>query len=76
LQQTANFAAGFGDYWTMGGTRAIRQAMGVDDVIDDCSGSYAWSGYVGLASSAPFIVKDAISIARGGWQMVNTWRTA
>jgi RHS repeat-associated protein len=35
-----DFAAGFGDTITFGGTRWVRQQLGVDDVVNPCSGWY------------------------------------
>jgi hypothetical protein len=39
LDNTGNFAAGWGDALTMGGTRWIRKLLGVDGIVDDGSGS-------------------------------------
>jgi RHS repeat-associated protein len=40
LDNTSTFAAGWGDAFTMGGTRWIRKLLGVDGVVDDRSGYY------------------------------------
>jgi RHS repeat-associated protein len=46
LQDAGNLAAGFGDTITLGGTRKIRQWMGTDNTIQQCSGAYS-AGRVG-----------------------------
>lgn len=52
-ERAGNLAAGFGDSVTFGLTRRARQALGVDDQIDKCSGWYRagaaideYSGYI------------------------------
>ncbi len=40
IAQVGNFAAGFGDTVTLGGTRYARQLMGSDHVVDPCSWAY------------------------------------
>jgi len=62
LQTTANFAAGFGDTITFGGTAAVREWMGTGHVVDDCSGAYNAGVYAGYAWEAG----TAAGLARGG----------
>jgi RHS repeat-associated protein len=40
LGSLSDFSAGFGDTLTFGATRWIRQKLGVDDVVNPCSGWY------------------------------------
>ncbi|MBZ0237961.1 MAG: Hint domain-containing protein [Deltaproteobacteria bacterium] len=47
LEDVSNFAAGFGDRITFGGTQWIRRQLGVDDVVDKCSGWYMGGGIAG-----------------------------
>jgi RHS repeat-associated protein len=47
LDNTSNFAAGWGDALTLGGTRKVRQWLGVDGVVDPGSGYYMAGEIVG-----------------------------
>jgi RHS repeat-associated protein len=51
LSGAANFAAGMGDNLSFGLTSFIRQQMGVDDVVDKCSGLYSAGEWTGIALS-------------------------
>ncbi|MCL2467392.1 MAG: RHS repeat-associated core domain-containing protein [Micrococcales bacterium] len=51
LRFASDLSAGFGDFWTMGGTKAIRQLFLIDGVVNYCSTAYAWGGYAGMATS-------------------------
>jgi hypothetical protein len=44
LQDVSDAAAGFGDTLTFGGTEIIRQWLGIDDVVNQCSGWYNGGG--------------------------------
>jgi hypothetical protein len=46
LENLSNFAAGFGDSLTFGLTDWIREQMGINDVVDKCSGFYKAGEYV------------------------------
>jgi len=48
LDDLANFFAGWGDTLTFGLTAAIRQWMGVDSVVNRCSGQYHVGQIVGV----------------------------
>lgn len=48
MQGLTNFSAGFGDKITFGGTRWIRKKLGVDEVVNPCSGWYATGGVAGV----------------------------
>jgi RHS repeat-associated protein len=48
LQDAGNVSAGFADTITLGGTKKIRQWMGTDNTIDQCSGAFK-AGRVGGA---------------------------
>lgn len=56
LDNVGNFAAGFGDTVTFGGTKAVRELINyglngeTDDMVDNCSTSYAWGGYTATAA--------------------------
>ena len=54
LQDLGDFSAGFGDTLSFGATRAIRRLMGVDHVVDRCSGFYSGGGVSGTALSLAF----------------------
>ncbi len=56
LEGVSDFAAGFGDELTFGGTRWVRQQLDVNDVVDECSSSYSAGGYAAMA----------YDLARGG----------
>lgn len=49
FDQLSDFAAGFGDAITLGATKPVREALGVDNV-DYCSGAYEYGGDGGTAS--------------------------
>lgn len=51
FQNTSDAVAGFGDEVTFGGTNAVRDLMGTNDVVKKCSTSYKVGGYTGVASS-------------------------
>jgi RHS repeat-associated protein len=55
-----NWAAGFGDTVTFGGTRWVREQMGTNDVVDTCSVFYQWGGYGGTAAQV------GLAVATGG----------
>jgi RHS repeat-associated protein len=44
LEDVSNFAANFGDTMTFGATDSVREALGVNDVVDPCSGAYTAGG--------------------------------
>lgn len=52
LQEASDFSAGFGDTVTLGGTDWIRERMGVNGVVNKCSGWYTAGGYAGSATTA------------------------
>ncbi|MGK2878198.1 MAG: RHS repeat-associated core domain-containing protein [Solirubrobacterales bacterium] len=47
LQETSDFAAGFGDGATWGLTKRIRKSLGVDGVVNYCSDDYAGGNITG-----------------------------
>jgi RHS repeat-associated protein len=53
LEDAGNWAAGFGDTVTFGGTKQIRRLINyevngdMDDMVDHCSDFYHWGGYGG-----------------------------
>jgi RHS repeat-associated protein len=49
LQDAGNLAAGFADTITLGGTKKIRQWMGTDNTIQQCSGGYVAGQIGGIA---------------------------
>ncbi len=51
LQGASNFAAGFGDAVTFGGTNFIRESLGYNNVVDRTGGLYKFGGGAGIASS-------------------------
>ena len=59
-QDAGDWAAGFGDTVTFGGTRWVRQKLGVDDVVNYCAGTYAWGGHVGTGAQV------ALAFGTGG----------
>ena len=50
LENLSNFAAGFGDSLTFGLTDWIREQMGINDVVDKCSGWYKGGEYTEIAA--------------------------
>ncbi|MFY9263828.1 MAG: RHS repeat-associated core domain-containing protein, partial [Solirubrobacterales bacterium] len=60
LQQLSDFAAGFGDAATFGGTKWVRQKLGVNGVVNECSGWYTGGKYAGWANLA------AVTAGAGG----------
>jgi len=47
VNTAANFSAGFRDTITFGGTSKIRDMLGSNSVVDECSGFYTAGGYGG-----------------------------
>ena len=89
LQNVSDFSAGFGDAVTFGGTKQIRRLINyslngeMDDMVDNCSTSYTWGGYVGTGTSlalgaAGFIKMGAALVGRmaHATQMANGALTA
>jgi RHS repeat-associated protein len=64
LQDAGNLAAGFADTITLGGTRKIRQWMGTDNTIQQCSGAYR-TGQVGGAVWTGFAAGAAVEALVG-----------
>ena len=74
LDNVSNFAAGFGDMITFGGTKQIRRLINyglngeTDDMVDNCSTSYAWGGYtsigIELAAGGPAAIKSVRGIVQ------------
>lgn len=60
IDDVGNMAAGFGDTVTFGGTRWVREQLGVNDVVDTCSGFYQAGGYAGQAAQV------VLAFASGG----------
>ena len=60
IDNVGNFAAGFGDTVTFGGTRWVREQLGVNGAVDTCSAAYAWGGYTGVAAQV------ALAFGTGG----------
>ena len=60
LDNVGNFAAGFGDTVTFGGTRWVREQLGVNGAVDTCSAAYGWGGYTGVAA------QDVLAFGSGG----------
>ncbi|MBJ7520003.1 MAG: DNRLRE domain-containing protein [Solirubrobacteraceae bacterium] len=52
LQNASDFAAGFGDWVTLGGTKQIRRALGSDGVVNPCSGFYTAGGVTSTVMAA------------------------
>ncbi len=50
LEPLSDFSAGFGDSLTFGGTRKIRQMMGIDGVVNHCSPAYKTGEYTEVAT--------------------------
>jgi len=46
-ENAGDFAAGMGDRLTFGGTAWLRRKLGIDDVVDKCSGWYLAGGVAG-----------------------------
>ena len=73
VDNASNFAAGMGDNLSFGATGRIRQWMGVDDVVDRCSGWYAGGELagtgVGLAMGGAHAGRNAFAQAgrQGGF---------
>ena len=50
LEPLSDFSAGFGDSLSFGGTRKIRQMMGIDGVVNHCSPAYKTGEYTEVAT--------------------------
>jgi RHS repeat-associated protein len=48
LQGLTDFSAGFGDFATFGLTRWVRKKLGVNDVVNPCSGLYTAGGITSI----------------------------
>ena len=60
LQDLGDWSAGFGDTITFGGTRWVREQLGVNDVVNTCSVFYEWGGYGGN------VAQVGLAVATGG----------
>jgi hypothetical protein len=52
MQGLTDFSAGFGDKATFGLTRWVRKKLGVNDVVNPCSGLYTAGGITGIVVTA------------------------
>lgn len=63
VENLSDFAAGFGDTVTLGGTRALRQAVGIDNV-DYCSTAYGYGGAGGTVTAVGLPVAQGVAVYR------------
>jgi RHS repeat-associated protein len=54
LDSAANYAAGFGDMVTFGVTNYIREGLGVNHVVDQCSTAYSAGWWTGMLHQLAF----------------------
>ncbi len=64
LQDAGDWSAAFGDTLTFGGTKWVREKLGVDDVVNYCSTFYTWGGVGGTVASLVPIGGGAIAASR------------
>jgi RHS repeat-associated protein len=78
-QDAGDWAAGFADTITFGGTKKIRQALDIDSVVNTCSYFYTWGGHGGTAASfalpAGPVTRGAGAVVKGSSTLVQRWRT-
>jgi len=74
LQGASNFAAGFGDAVTFGGTNYIRESFGYNYAVDRSSGFYMGGEVAGIASS--FALGGAGSLNAGSRTVLYSGRGA
>lgn len=74
LQGASNFAAGFGDAVTFGGTNYIRESFGYNYAVDRSSGFYVGGEVAGIASS--FALGGAGSLNAGSRTVLYSGRGA
>ncbi|MCM0638734.1 RHS repeat-associated core domain-containing protein [Cellulomonas wangsupingiae] len=65
LQNVSDFAAAFGDRVSFGGTRWVREQLGVDGVVNYCSTAYNSGGYGGAAVEVALALTGIGGLAKG-----------
>jgi RHS repeat-associated protein len=70
-----DFAAGFGDTITFGATQWVRQKLGVDDVVNPCSGWYG-AGQIGAVGVGAALAAGAAAAALAGEAVVGIGASA
>jgi len=68
LQGTAEFIVGWGDAWSFGLGAIIRHAVGLGDVINECSWSYGAGSLYGLVSAIILMRGAGANTPAGGAQ--------
>ena len=70
-RELADFSAGFGDTISFGATDKIRDMLGINDVVDKCSDSYAGGELAGIAHG--LALGGAAGLSKGAGREFSHW---